>query len=358
MKPTLRKPASRLVLAAALSALVACSDDDNNDEVLTDTDAEQNIDQEENTTDDTNIISDTGLPEGLSLSLLDTNSGAYYQFDTDSGVLTDLNEAAAASEDSAVQKLAISDTSVLGSFFHWPDFREVDGEDVFDNKYLLMTPDYVAGDTIDDSVFIQLVHFHGDTLAAHSADEFAGLEEGSAKAEGLARLNSAVAAQQALSEEVAEAMPEGETLCRAFVDPYIAYELSEEHDHEHDDADEAHEEDDDHTLIHMALSDSGRMYFMSEGEDGLSETQGFVKLDDVTSIADCDRTTIARTSEDGVLVFIPDTQMLYLVDSHGGDYHQHSSWDLDVILGEGGRADMLAVLGAGSEEEHDHDHDE
>ena len=347
MTPTLRKPLTSLALYVAIASLAACSDDDNADTSLT-TDTEA--------TDETADVASVGLPEGLSLSLLNTSTGAYYQFDTDSETLIDLNEAAASSEDTAVQKLAITDTSVLGSFFHWPDFREVDEEESFDNKYLLMTPNYMSGTPIDYTYFTQLVHFHDDTLAAHSADEFADIEEGSAKAQGLARLNAFVEEQAELHEEVAEAMPDGEVLCRAFVDPYVAFELNHEHEEEETDEEGAHEEE--HTLIHMALSSSGRMYFMQEADEGLIETQGFVKLDNVDTIADCDRTTIARASEDGVLVFIPDTQMLYLVDSHGGDYHQHSTWDISAVLPEGVTADMVAVLGAGEAHDHDEEHTE
>ncbi|MES9863321.1 MAG: hypothetical protein ABW157_04550 [Candidatus Thiodiazotropha sp. LLP2] len=34
--------------------------------------------------------------------------------------------------------------------------------------------------------------------------------------------------QNALEEEIAEVIPEGEQLCRAFVDPYLQFELEQE----------------------------------------------------------------------------------------------------------------------------------
>ncbi|MCB1757503.1 MAG: hypothetical protein KDJ38_18420, partial [Gammaproteobacteria bacterium] len=336
-KPTL----PTLLLLATMTMLTACDNDDNNDPA----------DDSETTSPETSTpeTSSVGLPSGLFLSLLDTSSGAYYLFNTDSETLTDLNEAAGASEDSSVQKLQITDTSLLGHFLHWPDFRLVDDEESLDNKYLLMKPDYTVGSTIDADQFIQLAHFHDDTLAAHSADEFADPEPGSAKAAGLERLNSFVAEQQALAAEVTDVMPDGEELCRAFVDPYLLFESSHEEDHDEEAAEDSEHEHDHDDLVHMALSTSGRMYFFTEEDTGLEQSQGFVKLDDVTSISDCNRTTIVHASDDGVLVFIPDTQKLYLVDSHGADYHQHSTWDVSAVLPEGVRADMIAVLGAGSD---------
>lgn len=292
-------------------------------------------------------VIDLGMPDELHLSLIDASTGAYYGYDTSSLILTDLNQEAASSQDSGVQKLEITDTSTIGQFLHWPDVYEDEGEDHLDMKYLLMLPEYVSGDTVDASVFSKLVHFHGDDLAAHTADEFENPEAGSNVEAAFARLNDHVADQNALYNEVAEALPAGQQLCRAFVDPYVALEHAHEHDHAK--AEEEHGE-----LMHFALTDSGRVYFYHEETEGLEEAQNFVKLDNVSSILDCERTTVARASDDGILIFVPDTQTIYLVDSHGSDYHQHSAWDIAALLPTGVRADLVAILGAG--EAHDHDH--
>lgn len=289
----------------------------------------------------------TGLPEKLHLNLVNATSGAYYSYDTSTGKRVNLNELAAASEESAVQKLQLKDTSVLGHFFHWADFRVVNGVEKKDMKYVLMRPTYTPGNTIDSDQFIQLAHFHGETLAAHSADEFANPEAGSNKEAGLQRLNSAVTAQKELKEELSEVMPAGETLCRAFIDPYIQFEQAQKTAAAAE-AEHAHGE-----LMHFALSNTGRVYFFKEKDEKLQQAQGFVKLDDVVTIENCSRTTIARASDDGVLVFIPDTQKLYLVDAHGGDYHQHSTWSLSTLLPAGERADMVAIIGAGATHEHE-----
>ncbi len=286
------------------------------------------------------------MPEGLSLVLLNASTGAYYLFDAETETRTDLNDLAQRSQDSAVQKLLISDTSTIGHFFSWPDFRVANGQEMLDDKYLLMKPGYIPGSEISADKFVQLAHFHDATLAAHSADEFANPEPGSSRAAGMARLNSHVSEQAELVAELAAVLPAGETLCRAFVDPYVKFE------HEQEPAGEGAAEHEHGDLVHMALTTSGRMHFFAEGDAGLAPTQGFVKLDNVTFIENCDRTTIAHASEDGVLVFVPDTQRIYLVDSHGGDYHQHSTWPISAILPRGVRADLVAVMGAGA----DHDH--
>jgi hypothetical protein len=290
-----------------------------------------------------------GLPEDMHLIMLNALNGAYYSFESTTETLTDLNELAAASQDSAVQNLQITDTSTIGHFFHWPDFRIANEEELLDMKYLLMRPEYTPGDPIDADQFVQLAHFHGDELAAHDSEEFRDPEAGSNKAAGLERLNSFVEKQNTLEEEIAEVIPAGEQLCRAYVDPYLQFELEQEAEGEES------EEHDHGELVHFALTESGRVYFYEEHEGVLEQAQGFVALDDVVSISDCNRTTIARVSDDGILIFIPDTQLLYLVDSHGADFHQHSTWDISLLMPEGVSADLLAVIGSGSEHDHDHE---
>lgn len=298
-----------------------------------------------------------GLPEGLTLGLLNAGTGAYYSFNSTTEARVDLNELATGSEDSSIQNLAITDTATVGHFFHWPDFREVNGVDQFDMKYVLMKPSYEDGSTITSDEMVSLTHFHGEDLAAHSAAEFQDPEPGSGKEQGLLRLNSFVAAQSELEAEISEVMPAGTQLCRAYIDPYLKFEAEEEHAEEEAVETEAAEEEHEHEhgdLIHYALDTTGRMYFFKEGENGLEQTQGFVQLDEVSNIDDCSRTTVSRVSEDGVLVFIPDSQRLYLVDSHGADYHQHSTWALSTLLPENETADLVAIIGQG---EADHDHE-
>lgn len=291
------------------------------------------------------------LPDGLTLAFLNATDASYIAYNTTSESSADLNDLADTSGDSAVQKMKIDDVADIGFFYHWPDFRIVDDEETTDMKYLLMKPGYLyqSGATIDSDQFVQLVHFHGEDLAAHSADEFDDPEAGSNKEAGLIRLNQAVSDQEELENEVAEVLEDGQILCRAFIDPFMQFEL------EHEAEEEEGEEEHDHgALMHFALTESGRVYFYQEGEsEELESSQGFVTLDGISSITDCGRTTMARASDDGILIFVADANSLYLVDNHGADYHQHSVWDLDEVLPEGFHADLMAVIGEGSEHEHE-----
>ncbi|MBN2646260.1 MAG: hypothetical protein JXR44_00570 [Thiotrichales bacterium] len=306
-----------------------------------------------------------GLPAGLTLSMVDTHGLKYYAFNTDSETLTDLNALADASSDSAVQALRISDASLLGSFLQWPDFRVVNAVEKLDGKYLLMKPAYQAGTAViagtadNPGDFTQLTHFHDTELAAHSDAEFYGADSCtqadqdagtcSGKYYGMQRLNAFVAEQNELEAELAGVLPQDQTLCRAYVDPYQKFEL------EQATAEETHAHGD---LMHFALTESGRIYFYTEGENGLQSAQGFVALNGLSSenpIMNCARTAVSRVSEEGILVFVPETQKLYLVDSHGGDFHQHSQWDLADLLPQGVTVDLMAILGEGSHEEHAHE---
>ncbi|MEJ2424388.1 MAG: hypothetical protein P8101_07965 [Candidatus Thiodiazotropha sp.] len=331
------KHTSKLIFASLLCTqaflLAGCGGSSNNDSPANDL-----------STNETTL----GLPEEMHLIMLNALSGAYYSFDSTTEVRTDLNEMAATSQDSAVQNLQITDISTIGHYFHWADFRVANNEELLDMKYLLMVPDYTLSDPINADQFVHLAHFHGDQLAAHDAEEFRDPEAGSDKAAALERLNDVVGQQQALEEEISEVLPNGEQLCRAYVDPYQQFELEQVAEGEGD----AHDHG---ALVHFALTESGHVYFFAEHEGVLEQTQGYVVLDDVVTIADCNRTTIARASDDGILIFVPDTQLLYLVDSHGADFHQHSTWPISLLMPEGVSADLLAVIGSGSEHDHDHE---
>ena len=323
----------------------------------------------------------TGLPEGLSLSFVDASDGAFYSYDTTTGRRVDLNAKAAASEDESIQEMQLTDVSLIGSFLVWPDSGEhaheadqpVKMEDEHDHeheegeleaKYLLMVPGYERGAPIDADDFSVIVHFHDEDLAGHSAEEYREAEDGSNLAEELERLNHFVEEQAELFAEVEEALTaEGRSLCVAYVDPYLAAEHAHEEEHAGDTLpknEEAHAGEEHGELVHYALDTTGRVYFFEEHMEGLETiVGGFVRLEGTSesTVLDCSRSSIARANEEGVLVFLPDTQMIYQVDSHdGGDFHQHGVWTIDAILPAGTRADLVAIVGAG--EEHDHDHAE
>lgn len=322
---------------------------------------------------------DIGLPGGQKIALLNSVDGRYHVYDTDSYAISDLNLAARTSQDGDVQNMEITDTSTVGHFLHFPDVRTVGEETSISDWYALMKPGYDAGTTVTAEDFVKLVHLHDGELAAHRADEYEGLEAGSQRAEFMERLNAFVTEQAELDEEVGEVLnAAGQSLCRAYVDPYQKHGVEHEGEHDHDDDhdhakvlkeegthegdhDHDHEgEHDHHELVHFGLTDSGRIYFYHEEEAGLESFQGFVTLSGVETILDCDKTTITRINEEAIMVFVPDNQMLYLVDNHGGEWHEHESWAVAELNGL--QADMVAILPNGSDhdhegEEHDHDHE-
>ena len=87
--------------------------------------------------DSDNEVADI-LPDELILAFIDVIDADYIAYDTTTESTIDLNELAASSGDTAVQKLLLTDTADIGHIYHWPDFRLVDDEEVTDMKYLLM----------------------------------------------------------------------------------------------------------------------------------------------------------------------------------------------------------------------------
>lgn len=310
------------------------------------------------------------LPDGLMLAFIDAGSAAYRGYNTTLEISADLNELAAASGDSSIQELALTDTADIGHILPFADFRMSGDDEITDMKYILMKPVYTyqSGETVSSDHFVQIVHLHDEDLAAHGADEYESPEVGSVEEAELLRLNEMVSTQAELETELSEALEvEGQTLCRAFIDPYLAFEHEHEEEHEGEEHEGEEHEGEEHEhehgeLVHYALTDSGRIYFYEEHEEELESTQPFVVLDDVVSITDCGRTTMARVNDEGILIFVPDSQMLYLVDAHdGSDFHQHSTWAISDLLPAGFRADLMAVIGEGEDHDHeddDHDHED
>lgn len=314
--------------------------------------------------------SSVNLPDGKNLVLIDASSTKHYLYNTTTEKSLDLNDEASKSGDQSVQNLAVSDPSTIGSFFLWADDANGDGT-INDEKVVLMKPNYQAGTAIDHTNMQYLAHFHGEEFAAHAASEFNPATygdnwAGSKKEKGLARLNAYVTKQKELFDEVDEALKTaaaGQILCRAFVDPRAGAEHEgEEHNHGVTPRAEAgHEAHAEKPAVHIALTNSGRMYFMAEKDGAMALTQDtFVALTGVSGIENCAKTGITRASDNGVLVFVEDSQKIYLVDNHGADWHEHSNWDISKLMPAGFHADYVAALGAGegAHDEHDDGHDE
>jgi len=277
------------------------------------------------------------LPDGKKLIFVDARSPEQYLYDTDTESKTNLNT-------DPNQNYYLANSAEIGHFLSWADDTDSDGQ-VNDEKIIMMNNSYTKGDVISSTDFLYLAHYHGADFAAHANEEFVTPSVGSRKYYALRRLNNYVVAQNDLFTEIDEALTAdttagGQGLCQAFVDPYA----SANHGHSAGSTEVA--------ATHYALTKSGRIYFYEETNGSLASSQdSFIELDGVANIEDCNKATITRTGEHGVLVFIAASQKLYLVDSHGADFHVHSTWDIADIMPMGFIADYMGAIGEG---ENDH----
>ncbi|UQB42195.1 hypothetical protein JX580_11150 [Thiomicrospira microaerophila] len=270
-----------------------------------------------------------------SLVFINSTTGEQYIYDFQTRQAINLNDKANASTVESEKKLNIEGQTNLSHFIHWPDFRIVNEVMREDKKVVLMNDSYTGGD-VDANHFFYLAHFHGSGeeryLAAHSADEFENLPEGHGRLAGLARLNNFINSQTQLESDLAAQLPEGQTLCKAYVDPYLKHKdgVAE------------------NTLVHYTLTTTGRMYFyQKEGENFSLVQNSFETLDGVTSIENCNQVTITRQSDDGVYVFVPNAEHLYFIDRHGADFHLHERIRIDSLIPAGVNPDIMGAIGEG-----------
>jgi hypothetical protein len=191
--------------------------------------------------------------------------------------------------------------------------------------------------------FHYLGHFHEENnekfFAAHSADEFDPAVASEKKLATLDALSAHLHEQEEIRAEIEEALPGNEMLCNFFVF---------EHSHEAD-TNETEEE----AAPHIALTESGKVYVFAEVNETLSEIQEPVVLDGVTECQESE-SSIIQNGDHGVIIFSAQTQKLYLVDNHGMDFHQHSSWDIGRFLPTGFTPTDMAGIGEGHEGDHEH----
>ena len=274
------------------------------------------------------------LPDGNVLIFFDNNSSAQYLYDTDSETYEDMN----------IETANYDMTVKHGKLIVW-NHHTTTGVD----PKIVMLDEYfdISDGNLTYTDFHYLGHFHEENnekfFAAHSADEFDPEVASDNKLAALNALNAHLIEQEEIREEISEALQletEGnETLCNFFVF---------EHDHEEAESNESEEE----AAPHLALTESGKVYVFAEVNETLSEIQAPVVLDGVTTCQESE-SSIIQNGDHGVLIFSAETQKLYLVDNHGMDFHQHSSWDIDRFLPAGFTPTDLAGIGEGHEHEHE-----
>lgn len=223
-----------------------------------------------------------------------------------------------------------------GELVYWPD------ESTGDAKVIMLKENFsIAEGNVTHENIHYLGHFHGADLAAHHGGEFAPDVASAAKIATLGRFNTYLQEREEIKEEIQEALSsEGEQLCNFYV---------EDHHHEGD-LDVIQEEEE---AVHFALTQSGKVLFYVDGTNGLEKIQGQLAVN-LSEASSCEVGKSGITSsEAGVYIFLESTQKLYLVDSHGLDYHEHSAWKLDEFMPSGFHATQMIAFGEG-DEEHEH----
>ena len=215
-----------------------------------------------------------------------------------------------------------------------------------DQKIVMLNDDFnINSGALSYSDFHYLGHFHEEnnvkSFAAHSNEEFNPDNNASAaKLTAIASLNTNLLEQEDIKTEIATALPADETLCNFFVFDHEEHEENEEHE-EHDSA------------AHIALSATGMVYVFSEENGLLTQSQTPFALEGVSSCEN-DKSDIIKVSDYGVIIFSAESQKIYLVDNHGIDFHQHSSWDINKFLPTGFVPTALVSITEESEGAHDH----
>ncbi|HIQ28812.1 MAG TPA: hypothetical protein EYH42_10010 [Sulfurovum sp.] len=271
------------------------------------------------------------LPDGKTMIFFDNVSSKQYMYNTDTDKYEDMN----------IEGKNYDMRGKNGKLVVW-NHKTSAGMD----QKIVMLDDafHINEGNLTHTDFHYLGHFHTEddkqVFAAHSNSEFDPAVASAKKKGALKAFNKYLIEQEEIKQEIAEALPSGEELCNYFV-----FDHEEHGDHN------ATEEE---AIPHIALSKSGKVYIFEEKEDGLVSSQAVFGLDGVTSCEE-DKSSIIKNDDHGVLIFSAQSQKLYLVDSHGDDFHQHSSWTASKFLPTGFTPTGLAGIGEG---EHKHENND
>ncbi len=279
---------------------------------------------------DNNDSSGLDLPDGKTLIFYDAKSSKQYSYDTETERSTQMN----------VAEKNYDMEGKSGNIFTW--FDPTDGTKI-DQKIIMFkdTYDYSVDGNVTYDDFHYLGHFHTEdnaqVFAAHSASEFDPDNNASTKKlAALKRLSKTFAERALQKEKILGVLPADKVLCNYFKIEHTEVEEEPE------------------ALPYVALTTNGQIYIYGETNETLSSLQAPIQLEGVTECKE-DESAIAHYGEEGVLVFSAQTQKLYLVDSHGDDFHQHSTFTISKFLPEGFTPTQMAGIGEG---EGDHDHGE
>ncbi len=296
------------------------------------------------------------------LFLYGTSTNDHLAFDTQTQELTELNTYV---DDHNETNFKIENKE-SGWLFVWVDDKGDDNASNDEDKVIMFDANYSYSEdgnaTWEDFYYLGHYHEHAHEeeteeehedeheehleLAAHTNEEFDDDNVSSPKYLAIQRLNSYLQMQDELKETLKNSLQEQEPATEV-CNFYAMKHAEDEH------VEEGHEED-----SYFVLGTNGRLYvFHGHEHDGELELE--FKDSALISSAGCTtrESGISPTAE-GVLVYLKNTQTLYLVDSHGdARTHVHSSWDIAQLVGEGKSIDMMVGIKTVESEGDAHDHD-
>lgn len=230
-------------------------------------------------------------------------------------------------------------TDEKGKLFVWIDDKGDDNASNDEDKIVMFNQDYVytpeKNATWENFYYLGHFHAHKDDgkteyhLAAHSNDEFDVTAGG--KYDAMQRLNTYLAEQYELEQNLTALLPAAANgLCgfHTFVN----------------------EKD---KTFYFVMGTNGKMYIYDKSFSYVDKTA-------LTGVDSCLENQFGMSStEDGVLYFSEATQQLHMIDSHDGGkaWHEHTTFDLEELLGAGKKAEMMVGIAPVTGEE-DHDHNE
>ncbi|MFA7028247.1 MAG: hypothetical protein WC163_09775 [Sulfurovum sp.] len=213
-----------------------------------------------------------------------------------------------------------------GKLFVWIDNKGDVNASNDEGKIVMFDQDYsYAPDnnaTWEDFYYLGHFHKHEDEgkteyhLAAHSNDEFNVTSGG--KFNAMIRLNTYLAEQYELEQNLTYTIPEeANGLCgfHTFVN-------------------------EENKTFYLAMGTNGKLYIYDENISYVDKTT-------LTGVDSCIENQFGMSStEDGVLYFSEETQQLHLIDSHDGGtvWHEHTTFDLEELLGAGKTAEMMVGI--------------
>ncbi|HFU75439.1 MAG TPA: hypothetical protein ENK66_04260 [Arcobacter sp.] len=258
----------------------------------------------------------------------------HYGYDVAEEQLINLNETSYSHDGEDVNITNFNLTaSEIGKPFIWLD-NKGDTNESNDEQKLIMTKstyNYATDGNITWEDFYYLGHFHseeenGEThyhLAAHSNDEFDTTAV--KKVAALKRINIYLSAQNQLEQNLTNTIPSGANgLCGFYT----------KIDHEHEEK------------THFAMGNNGTIYIYDENITALQ--------DEVVVHTSCTAGEMGISGvEEGVWVYLADSQKVHVVDSHDdGVYHVHETHNVSEYVGDGKSIKTMVSIEPVSSDDH------